>query len=135
MSDRYHDGPSFNQCSALPYQTRLFTSANMQLHKGYTRGQIWMWSGRRKKTVIHSSSDFTRVVGLIVPGISLAQNFEEILGWLDGLNCAEKQDVTLLLRQPDTCKWLFDTIQYKMWRDRECSCLWLCGKRKTSAAP
>ena len=72
----------------------------------------------------------SRVVGLIVPGISLAQNFEEILGWLDGLNCAEKQDVTLLLRQPDTCKWLFDTTQYKMWRDGESSCLWLCGKRK-----
>ena len=51
--------------------------------------------------------------------------------WLDGLNCAEKQDDTLSLRQPDTCKWLFDTAQYKMWRDGENSFLWLRGKRKT----
>ena len=72
----------------------------------------------------------SRAVGLIDSDI--AQNLEEILGWLDGLNCDEKQDVILLLRQPGTCKWLFDTTQYKMWRDGECSCLWLCGKRKTS---
>ena len=78
---------------------------------------------------------YSCVVGLTVPGAPLAQNFEEILGWLDGLNCAEKQDVTLLLRQPDTCKWLFDTAQYKKWGDGECSCLWLCGKRENSAVP
>ncbi|KAF8126505.1 hypothetical protein EV363DRAFT_1268265 [Boletus edulis] len=57
-----------------------------------------------------------------------AQNFEDILRWLDGLDCTEKQDVTLLLRQPDTCRWLFDTTQYNAWRDGECSCLWLRGK-------
>ena len=73
------------------------------------------------------------MVGLIVPGVSLAQNLEEILKWLDGLNCAAKQDVSLLLRQPGTCKWLFDTIQYKMWRDDESAHLWLCGKRKATA--
>ena len=76
---------------------------------------------------------YSRIVGLIVPGVSLAQKFEKILRWLDGLNCAAKQDVTLLLRQPGTCKWLFDTAQYKMWRDHESSCLWLYGKRKASA--
>ena len=75
------------------------------------------------------------MVGLIVPGVSLAQNLEEILKWLDGLNCAAKQDVTLLLRQPDTCKWLFDTTQYKMWKGGENPWLWLCGKRKISAVP
>ncbi|KAF8558350.1 hypothetical protein OG21DRAFT_1236805 [Imleria badia] len=53
---------------------------------------------------------------------------EEGLKWLDGLNCAEKQDVTLLLRQEDTCKWLFDTAQYKMWKDGESGSLWLRGK-------
>ncbi|KAF8440036.1 hypothetical protein L210DRAFT_808616, partial [Boletus edulis BED1] len=53
---------------------------------------------------------------------------EEITKWLDGLNCGEKQDNTLALRQPDTCKWLFDTAQYKMWRDGGKSFLWLRGK-------
>ncbi|KAF8549087.1 hypothetical protein OG21DRAFT_638819 [Imleria badia] len=42
------------------------------------------------------------------------KKLEEILKWLDGLNCAEKQDVTLSLRQSDTCKWLFDTTPYRM---------------------
>ncbi|KAI9568426.1 hypothetical protein HD554DRAFT_766586 [Boletus coccyginus] len=53
---------------------------------------------------------------------------EEISKWLDGLNCAEKQDVTLSLRQEDTCKWLFDTTQYKTWQDGESGSLWLRGK-------
>ena len=75
----------------------------------------------------------SRMAGLIVPDISLAQKFKEILGWLDGLNCVEKQDVTLLLRQPDTCKWLFNTAQYMMWRGGQSPCLWLCGKRRASA--
>ncbi|KAF8549464.1 hypothetical protein OG21DRAFT_1488513 [Imleria badia] len=57
-----------------------------------------------------------------------AKKLEEILKWLDGLNCAEKQDATLSLRQPDTCKWLFDTTQYKKWRDDDSSFLWLRGK-------
>ena len=64
----------------------------------------------------------------------LETRLDEILKWLDGLNCAEKQDVTLSLRQPDTCKWLFDTTQYKTWRDGESSFLWLRGKRRTSQA-
>ena len=74
------------------------------------------------------------------PGISSAKKLEEILMWLDGLNCAEKQDVTLSLRQPDTCKWLFHTTQYKRWRDGngdgdgDSSFLWLRGKRETSQA-
>lgn len=51
--------------------------------------------------------------------------------WLDGLNCAEKQDATFLLRQEDTCKWLFDTTQYKIWKDGESEFLWLRGKRET----
>ncbi|KAF8549090.1 hypothetical protein OG21DRAFT_639548 [Imleria badia] len=57
-----------------------------------------------------------------------ANKLEEILKWLDGLNCAERQDVTLSLRQPDTCMWLFDTTPYMMWRDRQSSFLWLRGK-------
>ncbi|KAF8125621.1 hypothetical protein EV363DRAFT_1299128 [Boletus edulis] len=61
-----------------------------------------------------------------------AKILEEITKWLDGLNCGEKQDNTLALRQPDTCKWLFDTAQYKMWRDGGKSFLWLRGKRKAS---
>ena len=65
------------------------------------------------------------------PDIALEKKFEEILKWLDGLNCAEKQDVTLLLRQEDTCKWLFDTIQYKVWKNGESESLWLRGKRET----
>ncbi|KAF8133974.1 hypothetical protein EV363DRAFT_1214661, partial [Boletus edulis] len=56
------------------------------------------------------------------------KKLEEILKWLDGLNCAEKHDVTLSLRQDDTCKWLFDTTQYKMWRDGESGSFWLRGK-------
>ncbi|KAI9462203.1 ankyrin repeat-containing domain protein [Boletus coccyginus] len=47
------------------------------------------------------------------------KKLDEISKWLDGLNCAEKQDVTLSFRQKDTCKWLFDTTQYKMWKDSE----------------
>ncbi|KAF8135797.1 hypothetical protein EV363DRAFT_1294575 [Boletus edulis] len=43
----------------------------------------------------------------------------EILKWLDGLNCAEKHDVTLSLRQEDTCEWLFNTTQYRTWRGAE----------------
>ncbi|KAF8125623.1 ankyrin repeat-containing domain protein [Boletus edulis] len=57
-----------------------------------------------------------------------AKKLDEIVKWLDGLNCAEKQDDTLALRQPNTCKWLLDTAQYKMWRDGGNSCLWLRGK-------
>ncbi|KAF8427979.1 hypothetical protein L210DRAFT_805898, partial [Boletus edulis BED1] len=56
------------------------------------------------------------------------KKFEEVLKWLDGLNCAEKQDVTLSLRQEDTCKWLFDTSQYRAWRGGETRSLWLRGK-------
>ncbi|KAG6372884.1 ankyrin repeat-containing domain protein [Boletus reticuloceps] len=56
------------------------------------------------------------------------KELEEILKWLDGLTCAEKHDVTLSLRQEDTCKWLFDTTQYKMWRDGESGSFWLRGK-------
>ena len=62
------------------------------------------------------------------PDIPPEKKLDEILKWLDGLNCAEKQDVTLLLRQEDTCKWLFDTTEYKMWNDGS---LWLRGKRET----
>lgn len=65
------------------------------------------------------------------PDVSLAKELEEIMKWLDGLNCAEKQDNMLMLRQPDTCKWLFDTAQYNLWKDGENSFLWLRGKRKT----
>jgi len=58
------------------------------------------------------------------------EKLEEMLKWLDGLNCAEKQDVTLSLRQEDTCKWLFDTTQYTTWKDGENRSLWLRGKRE-----
>ncbi|KAG9313599.1 ankyrin repeat-containing domain protein [Chiua virens] len=60
------------------------------------------------------------------------KKLEEVLKWLDGWDCAEKQEDTLSLRQPNTCKWLFDTTQYKTWRDpvREVgSFLWLRGKQ------
>ena len=63
--------------------------------------------------------------------ILLEKKSEEISSWLDGLNCAEKQDVTLLLRQEDTCKWLLDTTEYKMWKDGDSGSLWLRGKRET----
>ncbi|KAF8135794.1 hypothetical protein EV363DRAFT_1551923, partial [Boletus edulis] len=53
---------------------------------------------------------------------------EEILKWLDGLNCAEKHDVTLSLRQEDTCEWLLNTTQYRTWRGAESGSLWLRGK-------
>ncbi|KAF8415254.1 hypothetical protein L210DRAFT_2740006 [Boletus edulis BED1] len=59
------------------------------------------------------------------------EKLEEILKWLDGLNCAEKHDVTLSLRQADTCKWLFDTTKYRTWRDGANGFLWLRGKRET----
>ena len=62
--------------------------------------------------------------------IPAGKKLAEISKWLDGLNCAEKQDVTLLLRQKDTCQWLFDTTQYKMWKDSESGSLWLRGKRE-----
>lgn len=62
----------------------------------------------------------------------LEKMLEEVLQWIDGLNCAEKQDVTLALRQPGTCRWLFDTNQYKTWRGSENSFLWLRGKGKES---
>ena len=65
------------------------------------------------------------------PDIPLEKKFEEISKWLDGLSCAEKQDVTLLLRQEDTCKWLFDTTQYKVWEDGGSESLWLRGKRES----
>ena len=58
------------------------------------------------------------------------KKLEEIVKWLDGLNCAGKQDDTLSLRQPDTCKWLLHTAQYKSWGDGDESSLWLRGKRK-----
>jgi hypothetical protein len=61
------------------------------------------------------------------PDVPLEKKFEAISKWLDGLNCAEKQDVTLMLRQEDTCKWMFDTTEYKMWNDGS---LWLRGKRE-----
>lgn len=60
----------------------------------------------------------------------LGKKLDEILKWLDALNCAEKQDIILSLRQPDTCKWLFATSQYKSWRDGQGSFLWLHGKCK-----
>ncbi|KAF8441584.1 hypothetical protein L210DRAFT_2081228 [Boletus edulis BED1] len=56
------------------------------------------------------------------------KQLEEILKWLDGLNCAEKHDVTLSLRQEDTCEWLFNTTQYRTWRSAESGSLWLRGK-------
>ena len=65
------------------------------------------------------------------PDIPLEKKFEEISKWLDGLSCAEKQDVTLSARQEDTCKWLFDTAQYKAWKDGQHGSLWLRGKRET----
>jgi len=61
----------------------------------------------------------------------VGEKLEEILKWLDGLNCAEKQDITSSLRQEDTCKWLFDTTQYKTWKDGTSGSLWLRGKRET----
>ena len=64
------------------------------------------------------------------PDITLEKKLEEISNWLDGLNCAEKQDVTLLLRQEDTCKWLLDTTEYKIWKDGESGSLRLRGKRE-----
>ncbi|KAF8550275.1 hypothetical protein OG21DRAFT_1499908 [Imleria badia] len=62
------------------------------------------------------------------PDVSSAKKLEDILKWLDSLNCAEKQQTTASLRQQDTCQWLFDTTQYKTWRDSESSFLWLRGK-------
>lgn len=59
----------------------------------------------------------------------IGKKLDDILKWLDALNCAEKQDVTLSLRQPDTCRWLFSTSQYMSWRDGQDSVLWLQGKR------
>ncbi|KAF8441582.1 ankyrin repeat-containing domain protein [Boletus edulis BED1] len=47
------------------------------------------------------------------------KQLEDILKWLDGLNCAEKHDVTLSLRQEDTCEWLLNTTQYITWRGAE----------------
>ncbi|KAF8556919.1 ankyrin [Imleria badia] len=124
----YRRLPFLRASTLVPCQTQLFTSASMLLYRRTTRGWlIWIYSGRRKKTVIISSLNFTHAYvdrSRHLP----EQNFKEILGWLDGLNCAEKQDVTLSLRQPDTCKWLFNTTQYKMWRNGECSGLWLRGK-------
>ena len=51
-----------------------------------------------------------------------------ILRWLRAWNCNEIYERILLLRQPDTCIWLPNTIAYKRWRDEENSFLWLHGK-------
>jgi len=63
--------------------------------------------------------------------IPIERKLEEILKWLDGLNCAEKQDITSSLCQEDTCQWLFETTQYITWKNGESGSLWLRGKGET----
>lgn len=57
------------------------------------------------------------------------KQLEDISEWLDGLDCTEKHEFTLDLRQSDTCTWLPDTDAYRTWRGGEHSFLWLHGKR------
>ncbi|KAG6377683.1 ankyrin repeat-containing domain protein [Boletus reticuloceps] len=100
-----------DQSSLVPARTDLNTVPDMANHKGrYTARQ------KRQETMSDEK------------GEKGEHKLEEVVKWLDGLNCAEKQDDTLSLRQPDTCNWLFDTPQYKMWRDGGDSFLWLKGK-------
>ncbi|KAF8549429.1 hypothetical protein OG21DRAFT_588736 [Imleria badia] len=56
------------------------------------------------------------------------KKLDDIIQWLDGLSCSEKQEETLSLRQPDTCTWLHSAPEYESWRNSVDSFLWLQGK-------
>ncbi|KAF8552318.1 hypothetical protein OG21DRAFT_151137 [Imleria badia] len=59
---------------------------------------------------------------------AISEKLDKILCFLDALDCTTKQKDTSLLRQLDTCTWLFSTGEYKSWRDTSDSFLLLHGK-------
>ena len=57
-----------------------------------------------------------------------AKKLDSVLQWLDGSSCNKKHEDVISLRQPDTCTWLPETVQYREWRNTDDSFLWLQGK-------
>lgn len=58
------------------------------------------------------------------------QRLDEVSRWLAALDCTEKHNNTLKLRQEGTCTWLPETDAYKKWRTggTRNHFLWLHGK-------
>ena len=58
---------------------------------------------------------------------------DEVLRWLDALDCTEKHNDTHKLRQQGTCTWFPKTDAYAKWRAGGCQFLWLNGKGMVSS--
>ncbi|KAG9316938.1 hypothetical protein JVU11DRAFT_3021 [Chiua virens] len=58
----------------------------------------------------------------------IQQKLDEVIRWLDALDCTEKHVETLKLRQLGTCTWFPKTAAYKVWRTRKSTFLWICGQ-------
>ena len=109
----------------------MLTAVDCQDKRAGTQERHGMKTDRQRGEQGSNYTDHRFSLARVHADIPIEKKFEEILKWLDGLNCAEKQDITLSLRQEDTCKWLFDTTQYKRWKDGENESLWLRGKRES----
>ena len=60
--------------------------------------------------------------------LSLEQKLDEVSRWLAALDCTEKHDSMLKLRQEGTCTWLPTTDAYNKWRVGGNQFLWLHGQ-------
>ena len=58
----------------------------------------------------------------------LEQTLDEVSRWLAALDCAEKHETMLKLRQEGTCTWFPSTDAYKKWRVGGNHFLWLHGQ-------
>ncbi|KAF9228827.1 hypothetical protein BS17DRAFT_212555 [Gyrodon lividus] len=56
------------------------------------------------------------------------EEVDNILEWLNGLDCTGKHEYSCALRQAGTCTWLSETEIYQSWRRGDTSFLWLDGK-------
>ena len=64
--------------------------------------------------------------------LSLEQTLDEVSRWLAALDCTEKQESMLKLRQEGTCTWFPKTDAYKKWRAGGNQFLWLHGQGMVS---
>ena len=90
------------------------TIARICFYQGTRR---WKQNVRENLCVILQPTDYD---------LSPVQKLDNISRWLTALDCTEKHNVTLRLRQENTCMWFPNMNAYQEWRfgdNLSCGCM------------
>lgn len=51
-----------------------------------------------------------------------------VVHWIDGIDCEDEKEKTIMYRHLNTGRWLFERIEFKNWFNGSSGVLWLAGK-------